>query len=304
MYIKNHFILEETTDGDSGGGAPASVTDRVSPTVSSDTGNPQTDTSDRTSFNAKYDRESLLSNAPEGVDKEAFGKWLDKTQDPYASFKNYSNIERMKSKGLPNESWTDEDYASLNRALGVPDSEDGYEFSEDIKIDEDSAKFVKSLAKQMDLPKGKADVLAKTLSDIREQESILKQKEEDDNIQNVINFLQDEWGHPDTKAYRENFDLVSDLLQQNGINPDSKASEKIWSGPPQVIKMLSDAAKMMSPSDLPRVKSGDLETPKSIEEKIQRVAAQMNNRNLSPSERSELDSEFDRLYKHKQRISR
>lgn len=254
-------------------------------------------------FSAAYDRDSLTSNIPEGVDADAFGKYLDKTADPYVGFKNYSNLEKMKSKGLPNESWTDEDHAALNKARGVPEEADGYSFSEETVLSEEGSKRVKEIALEGGYDPKQAQHLADTVQALEAQGKEIQEKSEADATANMINFLESEWGHPDTKGYSENFSLVQDVLALNGVEHESEASNAIWSGPPQVVKMLNEYAKMMSPTDLPRVNSGDLTTPKSIESKLSSIASDMNKVAMGSKEYQELDAEYDRQFAHKRRIS-
>jgi len=51
--------------------------DAITPTPAAET--PAESTPAEPAFSATYDRDALISNAPEGVDREAFGKYLDKT---------------------------------------------------------------------------------------------------------------------------------------------------------------------------------------------------------------------------------
>jgi hypothetical protein len=269
----------------------------VEPTVT-----PPATPSDPT-FSAAYDREALTSNLPEGMDPAAFGKYLDKTSDPFVAFKNYSNLEKMKSKGLPNESWTDEDYAALNEARGVPKDPDGYKFSEETALSEEAASKVREIALEGGYDPKQAQKLAEVVQGLESQGKEIQEKQQADATQNMINFLETEWGHPDTKSYSENFALVQDVLAANGIDHESDVSNSIWSGPPQVVKMLNEYAKMMSPTDLPRVNSGDLTTPKSIESKLANIASEMNKVEVGSQAYKELDAEYDRQYRHKVRIS-
>jgi len=272
-------------------------TEAVSPQVA-----PVEPATEAPAFSAAYDRDALTSNVPEGIDADGFGKYLDKTADPFVAYKNYSNLEKMKSKGLPNESWTDEDHAALNAARGVPTEADAYKFSEETTLSEEGAKRVRDIALEGGHTPKQAQQLADTVQALEAQGAEMQEKQQADATENMINFLQDEWGHPDTKAYSENFALVQDVLSANGIDHESATSNAIWSGPPQVVKMLNEYAKMMSPSDLPRVQSGDLATAKSVDAKLKGIASEMNKVESGGKEFKELEAEYDRQFRHKQRI--
>lgn len=254
-------------------------------------------------FDAKFNRDGLMSSVPEGVDPEKFGKWLDKTADPHVAYKNYSNLEGMKSKGLPNEAWSDEDYANLDAARGVPSEAEAYQFSEETTLGEESANRVREIALEGKYTPAQAQKLAEVVQGLEAQGQEMQAQEEQKNVENMISYLESEWGHPDTNAYQQNFGLVKDFLAVNGIEHDSDASNAIWSGPPQVIKMLHEAALMTDSSILPRVNSGELVTPKSIEGELSRLAGQMNSVEAGSQEFKELNEAYDRKFAQKARMS-
>lgn len=255
-------------------------------------------------FSASYDRESLLSNAPEGVDKDKFGKYLDKTADPFVAFKNYSNLEGMKSKGLPNESWTEADHAALNNALGIPSDKDGYQFDEAITLDEDSSAFIKNFAAENGLKPAQAQKAAELLQSVRAQEVEAKQLQTDKATENMISYLSDEWGHPDTVSYDNNFRLVKGVLEMEGIEHDSDVSNAIWSGPPQIIKMLNEYGKMLDSTIVSSFGGGDTTTPNTLQGQMDKIVHDMNHSERGSAAYKDLDAAFDRLHAQKSRLER
>ena len=276
---------------------PASPASAVAPTVAAPV-------DAAPSYDAKFNREGLMGSVPEGVDADKFGKWLDKTADPHAAYKSYSNLESMKSKGLPNEAWTEDDHAALNAARGVPSDADGYQFSEETTLNEESAARVREIALNGKYTPAQAQQLAEVVQELESQGNELQEAQTQKATENMISFLESEWGHPDTNAYQQNFNLVTELMAVNGIEHDSEASNAIWSGPPQVIKMLHDAALMTDSSILPRVNSGELVTPNSIEAQLGKIGAEMNKAPTGSAEYAALDDKFNALHAQKQRMMR
>ena len=259
---------------------------------------------DTPAFSAAYDRDSLMANVPEGVDKEGFGKYLDKTADPYAGFKSYSNIEKMKSKGLPNESWSDEDFATLNEARGVPKDADGYAFSEETTLDEASANFVKEHALANGHTSAQAQALADTMQQIRGAENDSKEAKVQEGTENMISFLQSEWGHPDTESYTNNFNLVSGVLEQEfGIKHGSDESDAFWSGNPKMVSVVHKYAEMLDASVIETLGGGDTTTPNSIQEKMDSLSAQMLHVDSRSQEGKDMDKRWNRLHAQLERAN-
>lgn len=267
---------------------------------------PQGETRSQSSeFNAVYDREALLSNIPEGYDKESFQKYLDKTKDPYVAFKNYSNLEKMKGKGLPNAAWEESDYEALYEAMGVPKDPNGYEFGDDVQLDDDSAAFIKSFAAEAKMTPAQATKAAALLQQVRQTEEAQKAEAKEQATSNMIEFLSDQWGHPDSQSYQNNFKLVSGVLESIGIDKDSPEADAIWSGPPQVVNLLKEYADMLDPSVVSSWGAGDTTTPATLQEQLNELSMQMYKPSMDPSskEYKDMEAKYDRIYKQLQRIS-
>ena len=258
------------------------------------------------SFNAAYDREALLNNLPEGYDKDKFSKYLDKTADPFVAYKNYSNLEKMKSKGLPNEAWEDSDWENLYSAMGVPKDADGYKFGEDIGLDEDSQKFIKSFASEAKMTPQQAEKAAKLMQQVRQAEEVQKQEQKAQAVNNMIEYLTSEWGHQDSESYANNFKLVSGVLESMGIKHGSDVSNAIWSGPPQIIKIVKEYADMLDPAVIKDMGVGDTATPKSTTEQMNQIISRMTQvgreSGFNSKEYLELDAKYNRLYQQRERM--
>lgn len=285
-------IREEAgPDGDNGGGG--SLAEKLAP--------PAPDTSE--DFSAAFNRTDLIANVPEGMDAEKFGNWLDKTADPYVAYKSYSEIEKMKSKGLPNENWGDEDWANLNKAMGVPEEAEGYQFGDDVSLDDVTGADIRNLAKELGLRPNQAEGIAKKYGGMLEAAKAAQAESNEAADQNTINYLADAWGHPDSKGYQENFALTKAVLESKGIDTNSEVGDAIYRIP-QVVEMLAEHAKMMKPSDLPAVNAGNVETPRSIDDKMDKVMADMSGMDINSPQWQAKDQEYQHLFKQKQRISR
>jgi hypothetical protein len=264
---------------------------------------PPTTTTDTPAFSATYDRDSLITNAPEGVDREAFGKYLDKTSDAYAGFKSYSNIEKMKSKGLPNASWTDEDHKALDGARGVPDTVEGYAFSEETTLDDVSAQFVRDTAFANRLTPKQAQGLADTLTQVRALEEASNQKLWDEGNENMEKFLHSEWGHKDTQAHANNRKLVEGVLEgMYDIAPDSEEAKEVWSGNPKMVKMLHDIGTMQEPGVIASFGAGDTTTSGSIQDQMDAISIELNKSEIGSKPYNELNSKWDSLHSKLSRI--
>ena len=257
-------------------------------------------------FSAKYDRETLMANVPEGMDAEGFGKYLDKTVDPYASYKNYSNIEKMKSKGLPNAAWEDSDYKQLNVALGVPAEASLYEYSEETVIDDDSAAFMKQFSLESGHTPKQAQAAVDLLIKLRASE---ESGTEESNLQatsNMQTFLESEWGHRDSQAYVNNHKLVTGVLDSElGIKADSEEYKEIFRGNPKLIGLLKSYAETLDPVVVESFGAGDTTTPASLVERRNSLMVDMNKlRNTNPVEFKKTRNEWLRLGTELERISR
>lgn len=270
--------------------------DAITPTPAAET--PAESTPAEPAFSATYDRDALISNAPEGVDREAFGKYLDKTSDAYAGFKSYSNIEKMKSKGLPNAAWTDEDHAALDGARGVHTEAASYVFGEDSKLDDDSKSFMQGISVEGKFTPAQHDFVSGKLEQIRAAEVQAKEEAVQKGTDNMIDFLHSEWGHPDTPSYGNNFKLVQGVAETElGIKPGSAESDALWSGDPKVISLIQKYSEMLDGSVIDKIGAGDTTTPNSLQEKLNSLSHEMNTiSDRSSKKYKELDTSFDRIH--------
>ena len=256
-------------------------------------------------FNAGFDRETLVKNIPEGYDAEKFGKYLDKTADPFVAFKNYSNLEGMKSKGMPNASWEDSDYAALDEARGVPKDADGYKFGEEVQLDEDSSKFVRDFAADAKMTPAQAEKTAALMQQVRTTEAAQAEEKQLQATNNMIEFLSSEWGHPDSTSYQSNFKLVSGVLESIGVKSDSPEADAIWSGSPQIVNLLKSYGDMLDPAVVSSFGAGDTTTPSTIQEQMDELSSQMYARGMDFSSKAykDMEAKFDRLHAQMERIS-
>ena len=270
--------------------------DAITPTPAAET--PAESTPAEPAFSATYDRDALISNAPEGVDREAFGKYLDKTSDAYAGFKSYSNIEKMKSKGLPNAAWTDEDHAALDGARGVHTEAASYVFGEDSKLDDSSKEFMQGISVEGKFTPAQHDFVSGKLEQIRAAEVQAKEEAVQKGTDNMIDFLHSEWGHPDTPSYGNNFKLVQGVAETElGIKPGSAESDALWSGDPKVISLIQKYSEMLDGSVIDSIGAGDTTTPNSLQDKLNAISHEMNSMaDRSGTKYNELDQQFDRIH--------
>lgn len=255
-------------------------------------------------FSALYNRDALMENAPkEDFDKEAFGKYLDKTSDAYAGFKSYSNIEKMKSKGLPNASWTDEDHLALDGARGVLTEASAYTFGEESTLDDVSKEFLQGISLNGKFTPKQHDLITETLTQVRAAEEASNQKLWDEGNENMEKFLHSEWGHKDTQAHTNNRKLVEGVLDtMYQIAPDSEEAKEVWSGNPKMVKMLHDIGMMQEPGVIAKLGAGDTSTPSSIQDQMSSIAGEMNKSDPASQTYKELDNKWDLLHAQLDRI--
>lgn len=243
---------------------PTSVVEKLSPTPAPEV---------VADWSPSFDSKSLMDNVPEGTDPEKFKNWLDKTADPFVAFKSYSEIEKMKSKGLPNETWTDEDHANLNKARGVPESAEAYEFKEELGLEADDISGLQELAYKGGLTSDQANGLAETVQALKEQGRAHQEAQNLAADEESVRYLEDAWGHHLSEPFRANMDLTKDVLTSAGIDPDSAEGDAIYRMP-RVVELLGDLGKMMDPQSLPRVNSGDLSTPSTLSGQLDSMMAE------------------------------
>ena len=226
-------------------------------------------------FDAKWDRQALIDNAPDDIDREKFGKWTEKMLDPYAAFKSNLHAEKKISEYANADKLLDpEKKDDLLKALGRPDDASGYEFGEDLGVAEGDAEGIKAAAHRLGLNQDGANEMVKVINELKEAATAHQNEQNELAEENTVKYLESIWGNHQTEAYQNNLDLVEDVLSSKGIEVNSPEGDAIMRNG-KVVELLNELGKMMDQSELPRVKSGDLSTAQTLEADFKSLSAQI-----------------------------
>lgn len=158
---------------------------------------------------------------------------------------SYSNLEsKMGSKF---ENLTADEIKEMNTKLGIPQDVDGYDFggievAEDVPLDDTRLNDFKDMALQAGLTNDQAaklvnDVYAKEVTQIKEQQALIKQQQEQD-----LNTLKEEYG----LAFNDKKALANQAL--NEFDPSGEALQALkdagLQSNPAIVKLLVQIGEM------------------------------------------------------------
>lgn len=254
--------------------------------------------SDTPAFSAKWDASVLLENAPEDIDKEKFKNWITKTQDPFAAFKSNLHAEKKISEYANADKLLDPSKKDeLKRALGVPEEAKAYEFDPELKVSKDDIEGLQATAHRLGLDKAGANEMAKVVNEIKQKAAEFESERNAIKEEQTVGYLESIWGNHQTEAYQNNLNLVVDVLQSRGIDPESEdASAILRNG--KAVELLNELGKMMDQDSLPRVKAGSLDTAKTLEAEFRNINQQIQIANEKGDQRTARELEPKRRSAH------
>jgi hypothetical protein len=149
----------------------------------------------------------------------------------------------------PSDKSTADELAAWKKAIGIPDSEDGYDVPEELegeKITEEARKAFRAQALALGLTKKQADVL------LAENARQLKAKKEsqaqarDAQVKAVADHYQKEWG----ADYNQNLEIANRGFRTTPKALQDKATANGWVNDPDFVALMLDIGKSKAESDM------------------------------------------------------
>ena len=201
---------------------------------------------------ATFDKEHVLSTAPEGVDKDKIGKILDKSKTMWDVLGSYSNLETLQGKSvkLPSEDSTPEDIAAFNEKRGVPT--DGV-YGDNIEgFNTDAVPGMDEFAKEAGFTKAQRDQAQEYTKTLLETQSQQLDKFTQDNLDSAFgHFSQNGWGREGTAQFENEQHIAEKTMSHFGIDLKALAQSPALAGVMDLANKFGNAA---GPAKIPGIR--------------------------------------------------
>lgn len=159
--------------------------------------------------------------APEG-DEERYSKLNNKFKDHGSLAKSYLELQSMLSKDkmvLPTEQDGNEVWGQAYKALGHPDTPDGYDIPD--VFDKDTGGAIASALHEAGIGKRQASKLINFLAEGVNQEAEAGQEQQNQSAEAAIKALEADVGPRNSQEYKQALDKAKIVAQHLGLNDSS-----------------------------------------------------------------------------------
>ncbi|GIW60560.1 MAG: hypothetical protein KatS3mg087_1626 [Patescibacteria group bacterium] len=209
---------------------------------------------------------------------------LEKFKSPVDVVKSYIEVQkfigREKIPVPPKEGATQEDWDVVFKALGKPDSPDGYEIDlsqfadeedEQVPVDEEVLNEFKQKAHELNLLPAQAQELVEWFVDKQKTAQKMLAEQSQREYQEAEAQLRKEWG----RAYEEKVKKVQRLVKEFADEDVLEELQKFGNNP-ALIKFIANIADRLSNDAFPGKGSSIYKTPEEIQSEIRRMLADKN----------------------------
>jgi hypothetical protein len=228
-----------------------------------------------TSFRANTDTD-------EGAQTQT-ADWLQSLEEPYRKdpsamkfkspndlFKSYKNLEKLVGADKvvkPGKNATPEQWNEFYKALGRPDSPEGYKFEmpEELR-NESREKLFAGKAHELGLLPHQVEGLSQWWAEEMNQEMSRMGESQQEMAKQAETVLRKEWG----MAYNQNLQLATKALKAFGDEDAVKALESVGNNP-AVLKLFANIGKKLAEDGMIGRPAGDMLSPEEAEAKIREL---------------------------------